>query len=63
MVVSEEEYLDFKIGDKYYWSASKSGYATIMTQREADLANRKIPSKYYLEYQGGKCLVTFKNAQ
>jgi len=55
--ISKEEYLDFKIGDEYYTSINESCSNIIRTQREADLANRKIKPEYYLEGMGGKHLI------
>jgi hypothetical protein len=55
--VSMEEYNDFKIGDKYYNSATIDGFSVMKTQKQCDLANRKIEAKYYLESAGGKFLV------
>ena len=57
LVLSEDEYLNFKIGDKYLHTGTKDGYNVIRTEREAQLANRQILPKYYLEGCGGKYLV------
>lgn len=57
LVLSEDEYLSFKIGDKYLYTGNKDGYRVIRTEREAQLANRQILPQYYLESYGGKHLV------
>jgi len=57
LTISEDEYLDFKHGDKYYYNGNRNGYAIIMGERMCQLANRQIEPKYYLESAGGKHLV------
>lgn len=57
LTISENEYLDFKVGDKYLHTGNIDGYKVIRNKREADLANRKILPKYYFEWCGNKHLV------
>lgn len=61
LTISEEEYLDFKIGDKYLYTGNQNRYKVIISQRQADLANRKTKAEYYLEGVGGKHLVVAIN--
>lgn len=57
LTISEDEYLDFKVGDKYLHTGNMQGYNEIRTEREAQLANRQISPEYYFEWCGNKHLV------